>query len=161
MVHSQRLCCLDFVWWHIFWPWCHPLHRYSTEAEWKLIDIQSLNAVIVNALQHCSIITHACRLAETPSPSPHQLPSEKINGKQSVTRLCYLVRDVQDCQQRLNSAFDLLSIFLCSLIQTLTLTPPPNNTFLANLDMYILGMFPYCSEYVCTDKLKNMPDIKP
>ena len=42
-------------------------------------------------------------------------------------------RDVQDCQQRLSSAFDLLLIFLCSLIQTLTLTPPPNNALLANL----------------------------
>ena len=27
-------------------------------------------------------------------------------------------------------------IFLCSLIQTLTLTPPPNNALLAILDMY-------------------------
>ena len=26
-------------------------------------------------------------------------------------------------------------IFLCSLIQTLTLTPPPNNALLANMDM--------------------------
>ena len=42
-------------------------------------------------------------------------------------------RDVQDCQQRLSSAFDLLLIFLCSLIQTLTLTPPPNNALLADL----------------------------
>ena len=33
--------------------------------------------------------------------------------------------DVQVCHQRLSSAFDLLLIFLCSLIQTLT--PPPNN----------------------------------
>ena len=40
-------------------------------------------------------------------------------------------RDVQDCQQRLSSAFDLLLIFLCSLIQTLT--PAPNNALLANL----------------------------
>ena len=31
--------------------------------------------------------------------------------------------DVQVCHQRLSSAFDLLLIFLCSLIQTLTLTP--------------------------------------
>ena len=45
-------------------------------------------------------------------------------------------RDVQDCQQRLSSTFDLLLIFLCSLIQTLTLTPPPNNALLAILDMY-------------------------
>ena len=45
-------------------------------------------------------------------------------------------RDVQDCQQRLTSAFDLPLIFLCSLIQTLTLTPPPNNALLAILDMY-------------------------
>ena len=44
------------------------------------------------------------------------------------------LRDVQDCHQRLSSAFDLLLFFLCSLI--LTLTPPPNNALLANLDMY-------------------------
>ena len=43
------------------------------------------------------------------------------------------MRDVQDCQQRLRSTFDLLLIFLCSLIQTLTPTPPPNNALLANL----------------------------
>ena len=43
--------------------------------------------------------------------------------------------DVQVCHQRLSSAFDLLLIFLCSLIQTLTLTPPPNNALLANMDM--------------------------
>ena len=49
-------------------------------------------------------------------------------------------RDVQDCQQRLTSAFDLPLIFLCSLIQTLTLTPPPNNALLAILDMYGEGM---------------------
>ena len=46
------------------------------------------------------------------------------------------LRDVQDCHQRLSSAFDLLLFFLCSLITTLTLTPPPNNALLANLDMY-------------------------
>jgi len=39
------------------------------------------------------------------------------------------------CQQRLSSAFDLLLIFLCSLIQTLTLTPPRNKALLANMDM--------------------------
>ena len=38
--------------------------------------------------------------------------------------------------QRLSSVFDLLLFFLCSLITTLTLTPPPNNALLANLDMY-------------------------
>ena len=43
--------------------------------------------------------------------------------------------DVQVCHQRHNSALDLLLIFLCSLIQTLTLTPPPNNALLANMDM--------------------------
>ena len=43
------------------------------------------------------------------------------------------MRDVQDWQQS-NSGFDLLSIFLCSLIQTLT--PPPNNALLTILDMY-------------------------
>ena len=36
----------------------------------------------------------------------------------------------------ISSAFDLLLIFLCSLTQTLTLTPPPNNALLANMDMY-------------------------
>ena len=54
----------------------------------------------------------------------------------SVTFL--LLSDVQVCRQRLSSAFDLLLIFLCSfcsLIQTLTLTPPPNNASLANMDM--------------------------
>ena len=44
------------------------------------------------------------------------------------------VSDVQVCHQRLSSAFDLLLIFLCSLIQTLTLTPPPNHALLANMD---------------------------
>ena len=39
--------------------------------------------------------------------------------------------DVQVCHPRHSSAFDLLLIFLCSLIQTLTLTPPPNNALLA------------------------------
>ena len=59
-----------------------------------------------------------------------------------------------------NSAFDLLLVFPCFLIQTLTLTPPPNN---ANLNMYIRTWYVhYCSEYdVCTEKLNNMPDIKP
>ena len=33
--------------------------------------------------------------------------------------------------QRLSSAFDLLLIFLCSLIQTPTLTPTPNNALVA------------------------------
>ena len=42
--------------------------------------------------------------------------------------------DVQVCHQRLSSTLDLLLIFLCSLIQTLTLTPPPNNALLANMD---------------------------
>ena len=46
------------------------------------------------------------------------------------------LRDVQDCQQRLNSGSELPLIFPCSLIQTLTLTPPPNNALLAILDMY-------------------------
>ena len=47
-----------------------------------------------------------------------------------ITKFC----DVQVCHQRLSSAFDLL-IFLCSLIQTLT--PPPNNGLLANMDMLV------------------------
>ena len=40
---------------------------------------------------------------------------------------------VQVCHQRLSSALGLLLIFLCSLIQTLTPTPPPNN---ANMDVW-------------------------
>ena len=61
------------------------------------------------------------------------------------------VRDVQDCQQRLSSIFDLLLIFLCSLIQTLTLTPPPNNALLATLDMY-----KQCSELFSTAKVRTL-----
>ena len=61
------------------------------------------------------------------------------------------VRDVQDCQQRLSSIFDLLLIFLCSLIQTLTLTPPPNNALLATLDMY-----KQCSEFFSTAKVRTL-----
>ena len=41
------------------------------------------------------------------------------------------MRDVQDCHQRSSSVFDLLLFFLCSLLPTLTLTPPPNNALLA------------------------------
>ena len=39
----------------------------------------------------------------------------------------YVLSDVQVCYQRVSSAFDVFLIFLCSLIQTLTLTltPPP------------------------------------
>ena len=40
--------------------------------------------------------------------------------------------DVQVWHQRLSN---LIMIFLCSLIQTLTLTPPPNNALLANMDV--------------------------
>jgi len=43
--------------------------------------------------------------------------------------------DVQVCLQRLSNTFDLLLIFLCSPIQTLTLTPPPKNALLANMDI--------------------------
>ena len=46
----------------------------------------------------------------------------------------WLLCDVQVCHQRLSIAFDLLLIFLCSLIQTLTLTPTPNIALLANID---------------------------
>ena len=44
--------------------------------------------------------------------------------------------DGQVCHQRLSSAYDLLLIFLCSLIQTLTLTltPLPNDALLANME---------------------------
>ena len=51
-------------------------------------------------------------------------------------------RDVQDCHQRLSSAFDLLSIFHCSLIPPLTLTSPPNNALLANLHV-VTNIFGY------------------
>ena len=50
----------------------------------------------------------------------------------------YYMSDVQVCHQRHSSASDLLLIFLCSLIQALTLTPPPNNALLANMDMRVL-----------------------
>ena len=45
--------------------------------------------------------------------------------------------NVQVCHQRLSSAFGLLLILHCSLIQTLTLTWPPNNALLANMDMWV------------------------
>ena len=72
---------------------------------------------------------------------PYQFePVASDSPAESDTEACAEVddsgeRDVQDCQQRLSSAFDLLLIFLCSLIQTLTLTPPPNNALLANMAM--------------------------
>ena len=53
-----------------------------------------------------------------------------------------LSSDVQVCHQRHSSALDLLLIFLCSLIQTLTLTPPPNNALLANMDMRVSSPLP-------------------
>ena len=40
----------------------------------------------------------------------------------------------------LSSAFDLLLIFLHSLIQTLTLTPPPNNTLLETWTIHVSGV---------------------
>ena len=46
----------------------------------------------------------------------------------------HCMSDVHVCHQRHSSALDLLLTFLCSLIQTLTLTPPPNNALLANMD---------------------------
>ena len=52
--------------------------------------------------------------------------------------MLYLESDVQVCHQRFSSAFDLLLIFRCSLIQILTLTPPPNNALLANMDALTL-----------------------
>ena len=36
-----------------------------------------------------------------------------------------IASDVQVCHQGLSSAFDVLFFFLCPLIQSLTLTPPP------------------------------------
>ena len=56
---------------------------------------------------------------------------DKHKPKTVLTR-----RDVKDCHQRFSGAFDLLLIFLYSLISTLTLTPHPNNALLGNLDMY-------------------------
>ena len=47
----------------------------------------------------------------------------------SVLSLAELWGDVQDCHQRLSSAFDLLLFFLSSLIPTLT--SPPNNAWTA------------------------------
>ena len=62
--------------------------------------------------------------------------SEHISsGKMLLLLATGPTSDVQVCHQRLSGAFDLLLIFLCSLIQTLTLTPPPNNALLANMDM--------------------------
>ena len=39
---------------------------------------------------------------------------------------------MQGCYHKLSSVFYLLLIFHCSLIETLTLTPPPNNALLTN-----------------------------
>ena len=44
----------------------------------------------------------------------------------------FITRDVQHCHQRLSSAFDRLLFFLAP-----TLTTPPNNALLANLDLYM------------------------
>ena len=61
------------------------------------------------------------------TPTTFEVISREL--EQTKVTLCWVVtnlsgiqfkRDVQDCQQRLSSAFDLLLIFLCSLIQTLT-----------------------------------------
>jgi len=43
---------------------------------------------------------------------------------------------VKEAIAGLSSAFNLLLIFLCSLIQTLILTQPPNNALLANMDVW-------------------------
>ena len=64
--------------------------------------------------------------------------------------------DVQVCHQRLSIAFDLLLIFLCSLIQTPTLTPPPNNALLTNMD--IRGIPPVFSYRRGGDGV-SLPDI--
>jgi len=47
-----------------------------------------------------------------------------------------VLSDVQVYHQSLSSAFDLLLMFFPSLIQTLTLTPPPNNQLLVNMDVW-------------------------
>ena len=73
------------------------------------------------------------------------------------------MRDVQDCQQRLNSAFDLLLLFLRSLIQTLTLTltPPPNNALLANLDLYTnyLSNLTFCPQNTLPPKCPTFEEL--
>ena len=45
-----------------------------------------------------------------------------------IKYLTHCALQVQVCHQRLSGAFDFLLIFLCSLIQTLTLTLNPNPT---------------------------------
>ena len=55
-----------------------------------------------------------------------ELPTNRgRNPIDKIRHSWFAKSDVQDCQQRLSSAFDLFLIFLCSLIQTPTLTPPP------------------------------------
>ena len=54
---------------------------------------------------------------------------EALRGR--LVRSTRSLSDVQVCHQRHCSTLDLLLIFLCSPIQTITITPPPNNA-LAN-----------------------------
>ena len=66
-----------------------------------------------------------------------------IGFKHSVSiSKTWCTSDDQVCNQRLSSAFDLLLTFLCSLIKTLTLTPPPYNALLANMDMWMTHTVP-------------------
>ena len=79
---------------------------------------------------------HCC---EGNLPNEHDQCNQVISSWHMVHDLVHstlVVKDVQGCHQRLSSAFDLLLIFLSSLIQTLTLTPPPNSALLAILNMY-------------------------
>ena len=92
-------------------------------------------------------LSNAMRTTTTPCSS--SLTSQ-TQPNPAWTRFCCAWRDVQDCQQRLSSTFDLLLIFLCSLIQTLT--PPPNNALLAILDMYMC-MGAFCETMRCSIKI--------
>ena len=75
----------------------------------------------------------SCFQYQDPPPIPH-LWSEGQPTKRGERRQREHIKSGE--MSRLSSGFDLPLIFLCSLIQTLTLTPPPNNALLAILDMY-------------------------
>ena len=58
------------------------------------------------------------------------------------------MRDVQDCQQRINSAFDLLLI-------------APNNALLANLDLYTnyLSNLTFCPQNILPPKCLTFEEL--
>ena len=67
-------------------------------------------------------------------PGSHGPSQTCVSGRSSCGKCCKSLEqagerksDVQVC---------LLIFFFCSLIQTLTLTPPPTNALLANMDMW-------------------------